>query len=95
MTYKFRKDLLDVKASFKSLYDSVRVLGSGDARFVRICNASRRAVVHVSEEGWHVDLWSATDSTCLGVDEESLIDERTTQDREEAIDMACEWLDGS
>jgi hypothetical protein len=90
MNMQFDQATLAMKANLESRYDSVELLGSGRAKFLRICKGSRRAVTSVDEEGWLVELWSADDP---GSREETMVKDEIVETEEEAMQRIRGWLD--
>ncbi|SRR5260370_12588285 len=86
--------ILNIKAHFDSLFDDVRLLGSGRAKVVAIGKGARGAVISVADDnkGWFVEFWSAKE---FATGEEDLVEELVIELREDAIRRVCRWLDGA
>ena len=84
--------IIEVKTHLATLYDGVKLLGSGRGEVVSIAKASRSANISLSDDdtSWFVELWSVRDPT---TGEEDLIDERDVSPLQSAVERLCAWLD--
>jgi hypothetical protein len=77
------------------LYEDVRFIGTGRAKFVRTGKGRGRrcATISVAEDetSWFVELWSANDLTAGA---ETCIEEKVIQTGEEALEGIRAWLEG-
>jgi hypothetical protein len=78
-----------MKTKLEARFDSVELLGTDRAKFLRISKGNRHAVTCVDEEGWLVEWWSDTEPPS---NEENLVKDEMVQTQEEAMDRICAWL---
>ena len=85
--------IMDMKVHLATLYDDVKLRGSGRAEFVNVYKGLRAANISLESDNksWFVELWTAANSP---PGEETCVDERVIERREEAIDLICSWLVG-
>lgn len=83
--------IADINEVLLKLYDDVKLIGSGRARFVTVSKGCRGAVISVADDGqsWFVERWSS--STSANGDD-TLAEEKVIPAREDAIEWIREWL---